>query len=147
MSKTQAVVQAIVAGIKEDIVNFGRYQQLLAQQQVLMQVHETELLSRLNARHEKYHLGLLAQANKRQAQLISLGLPADESGMERLFGALNQASATRVRQLWQQLEALICACKAQNDINGELLAGQQELLNKIMHPEKSGEYYPADCML
>ena len=142
MSNKAQVIQALVSGIKQDIVHFNRYHELLQQQQQLMQRHDSEQLVTLNLRHHKYHDALIAQAKKRQQLLVSLGLTGDENGIERVIAALNPPSAIKLRQLWQQLVGLMAQCKTQNEINGELLAGQQELLTKITNPEHSNEYYP-----
>ncbi len=145
MSNIKQAIQLLVAGIKEDTGNFKRYHQLLIEQQKLMQQHDSQQLMQLNIRHEKYHQALLAQANKRKQILVNLGLPGDDQGMETVISALSAKPAAQVRQMWQQLKTLVAQCQQQNNINGELLASQQQLLDKMIRPNTQDEYHPTRC--
>ena len=142
MSNIKVVIQLLIAGIKEDIANFEQYHQLLQQQQLLMKQHDSEQLLAINIRHERYHQGLLKQAEKRKKQLLSIGLTGDDKGMENIINALSEKPATQVRQMWQELKALVEQCKKQNEINGELLASQQLLISKLINPSQADAYSP-----
>ncbi|WDE05167.1 flagellar export chaperone FlgN [Thalassomonas viridans] len=143
MNNVQQGLRGLVNGIKQDIIYYTRFQALLKEQQVAMQRHDSEKLLQVNQRHEKLYQVILAQAKKRKAILLKLGVSADNEGIEKVFNSLNHVSKGRVYELWQQLQQLTLDCQQQNDINGRLLAAQHELLNKLLHPQESGEYAPA----
>lgn len=142
MITSKETIQALATGIKKDIVNFQRYQQLLEQQLVLMQQHDSEGLLKLNQRHEKYHQALLSHAQKRRKQLVSIGFTGDEQGMEAMIIKLPPKAEAQVSKLWQHLRESMLRCKRQNDSNGEILAVQQQLLNKLINPNDQYEYQP-----
>ncbi|WDE12119.1 flagellar protein FlgN [Thalassomonas haliotis] len=143
MNNVQQGLRALVNGIKQDIIYYTRFQALLKEQQVAMQRHDSEKLVKVNQRHEKLYQLILTQAKKRKAILLKFGVTADNQGIETVFNSLNHVSKGRVYELWQQLEQLTLDCQQQNEINGRLLAAQHELLNKLIHPQDSGEYRPA----
>ncbi|WP_440875233.1 flagellar export chaperone FlgN [Thalassotalea sp. PLHSN55] len=142
MSQIKQTIQLLVAGIKEDLTHFQRYHQLLIEQQSLMQQHNSEQLMLLNKRHEKYHHALLQQSNKRKKLLLELGLSADDAGMDAVISALSAKPAAQVQQMWHALKNLVAQCQQQNQRNGELLASQQQLLNKMLRPDSQNEYCP-----
>lgn len=143
MNSIREGLRALVNGIKQDISHYTHFQALLKEQQQLMQQHNSEKLLKVNERHEKLYQLILLQAKKRKSILLKIGVTADSAGIETVFNALDRSSKGRVDQLWQQLQQLTVNCQRQNDINGRLLASQHELLNKLLNPQASGEYFPA----
>ena len=83
-----------------------------------------------------------ASARARSEQLRTLGQTGDTQGMTRLLERLAPKLAAELRPLWQHLEQALTRCRALNERNGMLLAGQKELLAQMLGSDNSG-YAPA----
>lgn len=142
MSKVRQAMLMLINGLKLDISHYSLFIALLKEQQSLMQQHDSDKLTQLNLRHEKLLNNILTQAEKRKKIMLSIGVTADDAGMEKVLNSLDRVSRERVSELWQRLKILAQLCQDQNDINGQLLASQHELLNKILYPENKEEYQP-----
>lgn len=142
MSTARQAMLVLINGLKKDISHYTLFHALLKEQHSLMQQHNSDKLLLLNQRQEKLHSAILTQAERRKKIMLGIGVSADESGMERLLNSLDRVSRERVSELWERLKTLTLSCKKQNEINGQLLSSQQELLNKLLYPEQKGEYQP-----
>lgn len=142
MSSARQAMLVLINGLKKDISHYTLFNALLKEQYSLMQQHNSDKLLQLNQRQEKLHSAILTQAQRRKKIMLGIGVSADEAGMERLLDSLDRVSRERVSELWNRLKTLTLNCKKQNEINGQLLSSQQELLNKLLYPEQKGEYQP-----
>ncbi len=142
MSAVRQAMLVLINGLKQDISHYNYFNALLKKQHALMQQHNSDKLIQLNQSQEKLHDAILTQAQQRKKIMLGLGVSADEAGMVQLLNSLDNASRERVSGLWQRLKTLTLSCKKQNEINGQLLSSQQELLNKLLYPENKGEYHP-----
>lgn len=142
MSQVRQAMLMLINGLKLDISHYSLFISLLKEQQSLMQQHDSDKLIQLNLRHEKLLNSISTQAERRKKIMLGIGVTADDAGMEQILNLLDRISRERVSALWQRLKILTQLCQDQNDINGQLLASQHELLNKILYPENKGEYLP-----
>lgn len=142
MSSVRQAMLVLINSLKKDISHYSLFNALLKEQYSLMQQHNSEKLLQLNQRQEKLHSIILTQAQRRKKIMLGIGVSADEAGIERLLNSLDRVSRERVSELWERLKTLTLNCQKQNELNGQLLSSQQELLNKVLYPENTGEYQP-----
>ncbi len=135
------IVRALIEGINRDISGYGKLTTMLERQRTLMLERNNDKLSEHN-RQQRDLCGLLKKNAVYRSQLLShLGLPANNIGMERLIRALPAPVKGRARDLWRKLIARIERSQSLNDANGELLAGQMQVINKMLNTKESG--YPS----
>jgi len=133
----QAALKELLQGIQADLNALRQLRPLLQEQRTLLCQHGNDGLAPLNERHNMLVEGMQQRADARCRLLKQLGCNPDERGMATLLERLPPELATRARPLWQQLHQQLQDCKTQNDINGRILAGQQEMLREMLFPEKS----------
>lgn len=138
----RAALVALIRGVREDIGRCDGIEALLAEQRQALIRHDVDGLAALNAtlRGELARMGTSARA--RSEQLRTLGQSGDTQGMTRLLERLAPALAAELRPLWQRLEQALARCRALNERNGMLLAGQKELLAQTLGGDNPG-YAPA----
>lgn len=135
MNSAQVVLKELLQGIQSDLNALRQLRPLLQEQRTLLCQHGGEGLTPLNERHAALVESMQQRAQARCRLLAQLGCDPDERGMTALLERLPPELATRARPLWQQLHQQLQDCKTQNDINGRILAGQQETLRAMMFPE------------
>ncbi len=140
MSKVRQCIIALISGLKTDIKNYSRFHELLHKQQSLMQQHKNEELITLNQDHSILLETIREQAIRRKQLMYNIGVTADNAGMEKILAALDAKSSPQVALLWEKLKQLTHNCHNQNEVNGQLLALQSELLNKVLHTQPQDEY-------
>ena len=142
MSKVRQFIIALISGLKADIKNYSRFHELLHKQHNLMQQHNSEELITLNQDHGILLETISEQAIRRKQLMHHIGVTADNAGMEKILAALDAQSGPQVAILWDKLKQLTHHCHNQNEVNGQLLALQSELLNKVLHIQPQDEYSP-----
>lgn len=125
-------IASLLQGLREDQQGYQQLLELLREQHLLLCRLDSQGLLGLNRRHADAVEPLRARAKERGQCLLRLGCSADPAGMEQLLTRLPRTLADYLRDLWAQLQQGVQACKQQNDINGRLLAGQQELLRQLL---------------
>lgn len=135
MNAQQSALKELLQGIQADLNALRQLRPLLQEQRTLLCQHGSDGLAPLNERHAALVGGMQQRANARSRLLAQLGCDPNERGMTHLLERLPQEVATRARPLWQQLHQQLQDCKTQNDINGRILAGQQEMLKAMLFPE------------
>lgn len=135
MNSAQTVLKELLQGIQSDLNALRQLRPLLQEQRTLLCQHGSDALAPLNERHSALVDGMQQRARIRSRLLSQLGCDPNERGMTSLLERLPPELATRARPLWQQLHQQLQDCKTQNDINGRILAGQQETLRSMLFPE------------
>ena len=135
MNNAQSVLKELLQGIQSDLNALRQLRPLLQEQRTLLCQHGGEGLTPLNERHAALVDGMQQRASSRSQLLSQLGCDPNEHGMSTLLERLPPELATRARPLWQQLHQQLQDCKTQNEINGRILAGQQETLRAMLFPE------------
>ena len=126
------IIRALIEGINRDINGYAKLAKMLEQQRTLMLDRNNDKLSEHNQQQQAL-CELLKKNSVYRSQLLSnLGLPANNLGMERLIAALPAPGKTKVLNLWQKLVAQIEQSQSLNDANGELLANQMQVINKLL---------------
>lgn len=128
----RATLVALVEGVKADITRCSGIEALLAEQRRALMRRDTDRLRALNAELEEHLAAMRASARARSRHLRLLGQSADEHGLTRLLDRLPPALANELRPLWQRLRQGLSRCRAANERNGMLLAGQKELIGQLL---------------
>ncbi|WKE66525.1 flagellar protein FlgN [Gallaecimonas kandeliae] len=128
----KAALAALVEGVRLDIRRCDELQKLLRHQQHLLARTDSDGLEHLNQALQPA-LDQLGQSARQRSQLLErLGLDGNEHGMTKLLEKLPEKLARELSPLWQALVQRLGQCKALNERNGSLLAGQQEVLKDVM---------------
>lgn len=73
-------------------------------------------------------------ASERSQLMRKLGLPCNETGVNRIFNALPAKIATQARKQWTLLGSLVKQCQQDNQSNGQSSAAFQELVSQLKQP-------------
>ncbi len=73
-------------------------------------------------------------ASERSQLMRKLGLPCNESGVNRIFNALPAKIGTQARTQWTLLGSLVKQCQQDNQSNGQSSAAFQELVSQLKQP-------------
>jgi flagella synthesis protein FlgN len=103
-------------------------------------------------RHQQERLGRIAGAiaalvdtlEARRAQRVELAtrLTGPNPSMTQVFSLLRPEARARLEADWQALEQMVLAAKAAGKRNGELLAEQYTIMQRVLHGENQ-TYEPA----
>ncbi|WP_229415708.1 flagellar export chaperone FlgN [Pseudoduganella armeniaca] len=96
-------------------------------------------------RHQRERLGSIAAAiadlvdtlETRRARRVELAtvLAGPQPTMEAIFALLRPESRARVQEDWAALEQMVGAAKAGGKRNGDLLAEQYTIMQRVLHGE------------
>ncbi len=139
MTKKETV-RALIEGINRDMSGYNKLSNMLEQQRKLMLERNNEKLSEHNYQQQSLCELLKKNALYRSQLLSNLGLPANNIGMERLINALPTPGKEKALALWQGLVSQIEQSQQLNDANGELLANQMQVINKLLNIKDSSTY-------
>ncbi|MBM7072866.1 flagellar protein FlgN [Shewanella sp. 202IG2-18] len=134
------IVRALIEGINRDISGYNKLAKLLEMQRQLMLDRDNDKLSEHSQQQQALCELLKKNAVYRSQLLSNLGLPANNIGMERLINALPAPGKGKALILWQGLVSQIEHSQQLNDANGELLAGQMQVINKLLNIKDSSTY-------
>ncbi|RYV00779.1 flagellar biosynthesis protein FlgN [Shewanella sp. OPT22] len=134
------IVRALIEGINRDINGYSKLTRLLETQRQLMLNRDNDKLAEHHLQQQALCELLKKNAIYRSQLLSNLGLPANNIGMERLINALPAPGKSKALALWQGLVAQIEHSQQLNDANGELLAGQMQVINKLLNIKDSSTY-------
>ncbi|SHH19767.1 flagellar protein FlgN [Ferrimonas marina] len=132
-------LQILVREIRQDIEDYKQLRSLLRHQRELLQRRDSQALEQHNPRQNALCQTLARRAKRRGEILESLGVSADNGGMDRLIKALAAQSQKPLLALWQQLGSLVKECQLENEVNGKLLANQKALLDRVLNVEQANQ--------
>lgn len=130
----QDAMRALLAGIAADLVAYPQLQQLLRQQ------FEAAL------GHKAAELGAAAEAistlvdamQQRRAERVALAqrLVGETGNMAQAFALLKSPTREKMEADWASLETAVTECKRLSKRNGDLLAEQYTILQRVLHGEE-----------
>jgi len=136
----QDAMRALLGGIAADLQAYAQLQQLLQQQ------FEAAL------RHKAADLGTVAEAitalvdamEQRRADRVVLvqRLVGETGNMAQAFALLKNTAREKMEADWTSLEAAVIECKRLSKRNGDLLAEQYTIMQRVLHGEEQ-IYAPA----
>ena len=132
MTRDQAVAR-LLDGVQADLTACGTIRDLLERQfQAAMRHRGTELT--LLAEALTPELDAMEQRRQQRVQLVR-ALLGPQATMDDLFGSLPAPQRTRGQAHWEQLETLVRDCKQATTRNGNLMAEQFTIMQRLLHGE------------
>ncbi|PQO89899.1 flagellar protein FlgN [Massilia phosphatilytica] len=132
MTRDQAVAR-LLDGIAADMSACGTIRELLERQfQAALRHRATELATLAGALTPE--LDAMEQRRLQRVQLVR-ALLGPQATMDDLFGSLPVPQRTRGQADWEQLEALVRDCKHATTRNGNLMAEQFTIMQRLLHGE------------
>ena len=132
MTRDQAVAR-LLDGIQADLGACGAIRDLLEHQFQAALRHRGAELSTLAAQLTP-ELDAMEQRRLQRVQLVR-ALLGPQATMDDLFGSLPALLRTRGQAAWEQLEALVRDCKQATARNGNLMAEQFTIMQRLLHGE------------
>jgi flagella synthesis protein FlgN len=122
----------VVRGIRSDLSLCGKLEVFLSEQRKHLSMAETDLLEKVNLEIEELTLSLSKSSQIRAEAMSKFGLAPNKSGIESLTKKLPKNLAEEVSEQFLGLEKAIERCRAVNDRNGEVLAGQKSMIDTLL---------------
>ncbi|MTI13475.1 flagellar protein FlgN [Sansalvadorimonas verongulae] len=104
---------------------------LLAQHRYLLERNMVEVENSAN-QLRVYVDRIRLNAHRRNQQLVSAGLSADDAGMRQHIQSLPEVQKITTEQLWQDLEARVGRCRELNIVNGRLQGRLRVVTSKLL---------------
>lgn len=136
----QEIYKHLLSKLNYELDAYRRLQALLLEQHKHMSQHKTQMLAEINASEQSLLAELRKLAQQRSQLLRSIGLNADEQGMKHFLAELPQSLRDKAEPVWEQIYQQLCLCKSQNELNGRLLATQQDLIKRMLFGEPDPDY-------
>ena len=136
----QFALKQIISTLQQDAELLSQLSPLLQKQYVLMNLRQSAELEQLN-QQAAVLLELLQQnATERQSAMAALQLQPTTQGFERLLAILPEKIRDASQQLLNKVKRHTELCQQLNQKNGELLARQRQLMQKLMGMESKTSY-------
>lgn len=133
-------MQQLLRDIADDTAGYRALQDLLAEQFDAAIRHQQERLGTVAAA-----IGALTdELEARRVRRVELAtlLTGPQPSMERVFALLRPDARARLEADWQALGRMVAAVKAAGKRNGELLAEQFTIMQRVLHGDHQ-DYEPA----
>ncbi|WP_220492819.1 MULTISPECIES: flagellar export chaperone FlgN [unclassified Pseudoalteromonas] len=105
---------------------------LLSQRDIQLEEHNIKMLKLLDSLNDSH--------TKRDAFLVSLGLPSGKEGLTQLRSKLPSDVNAITNKLLQELEIKTKTCKMMNERSGQLLSSQRRLMQRLTGGENKQAY-------
>ena len=105
---------------------------LLSQRDIQLEEHNIKMLKLLDSLNDSH--------SKRDAFLVSLGLPSGKEGLTQLRSKLPSDVNAITTKLLQELEIKTKTCKMMNERSGQLLSSQRRLMQHLTGGENKQAY-------
>jgi flagella synthesis protein FlgN len=133
MTRDQAVAR-LLDGIQDDLQACGVVRELLERQFQAALRHQGAELSVL-AEELMPQLEAMEARRTQRVQLVR-ALSGAGAGMEHWFASLAAPQRSRARAAWTELERLVRECKQATARNGNLMADQYSVMQRLLHGEE-----------
>jgi flagella synthesis protein FlgN len=134
------ISRGLLSELNYELKAYQRLLNIMLEQHRLMATHQTTALTELNVREQQLLSVLKQQAQRRSQLLRHIGFNPDEQGMKQFLATLPQPLYERVEPIWNKIYQQLRLCKAQNELNGRLLASQHDVLNRLLFGEPDPDY-------
>lgn len=135
----RGLLRALLLGVQADLASLQQLRALLQAQRSLLCQHAGNELAPLNERHAQLIATLEHNARQRSEYLQRMGFKANAGGMSHLLAHLPANVAQKLAPQWERLHRELRELKLENEINGRILAGQQEVVRALLLPD-TGDY-------
>lgn len=132
--------KVVITGLQQDTELLTELSTVLQQQYVLMSLRQSEQLEQLNQQAHQLLAQLQQNASKRQHAMQQLQLPLTVQGMQTLLTMLPEKARIASQQLFDTVQQHTRMCQQLNQKNGELLAYQRGLMQKLLGLHDKTQY-------
>lgn len=132
--------KVVITGLQQDTELLTELSTVLQQQYVLMSLRQSEQLEQLNQQAHQLLAQLQQNASKRQHAMQQLQLPLTVQGMQTLLTMLPEKARIASQQLFDTVQQHTRLCQQLNQKNGELLAYQRGLMQKLLGLHDKTQY-------
>ena len=132
MTRDQAVAR-LLDGVRADLGACGTIRELLERQFQAALRHRGAELAQL-AGELTPELDAMEERRQQRVQLVR-ALLGPQATMDDLFGSLPAPQRMRGETDWNKLEALVRVCKQATTRNGNLMAEQFTIMQRLLHGE------------
>ncbi|WP_333797871.1 flagellar export chaperone FlgN [Rheinheimera sp.] len=136
----QQALKVVIAGLQQDTELLAELGKVLQQQYILMSLRQSEQLEQLNQQAQQLLTKLQLNATERQNAMQQMQLPLSEQGIETLLAMLPEKVRNPSRQLFDKVQQHTQICQQLNQKNGELLAYQRGLMQKLLGLDDKTQY-------
>lgn len=137
---SQQALKAVITALQQDTELLTELSKILQQQYVLMSLRQSEQLEQLNLQAHQLLSQLQQNATQRQDAMQQLQLPLTEQGIQTLLAMLPEKVRTASKQLFDTVQQRTQICQQLNQKNGELLAYQRSLMQKLLGLHDKTQY-------
>ncbi len=137
---SQQALKAVITGLQQDIELLTELSKVLQQQYVLMSLRQSEQLEQLNLQAHQLLAQLQKNATQRQEAMQQLQLPLTDQGIQTLLAMLPEKVRAASKQLFDTVQQRTQICQQLNQKNGELLAYQRSLMQKLLGLHDKTQY-------
>lgn len=136
----QQALKVVITGLQQDTELLAELGKVLQQQYILMSLRQSEQLEQLNQQAHQLLAKLQHNATERQNAMQQMQLPLSEQGIESLLAMLPEKVRNASRQLFDKVQQHTQICQQLNQKNGELLAYQRSLMQKLLGLDDKTQY-------
>ncbi len=137
---SQQALKAVITGLQQDTELLTELSKVLQQQYILMSLRQSEQLEQLNQQAHQLLAQLQQNATQRQDAMQQLQLPLTDQGIQTLLAMLPEKVRTASKQLFDTVQQRTQICQQLNQKNGELLAYQRSLMQKLLGLHDKTQY-------
>jgi flagella synthesis protein FlgN len=137
---SQQALKAVIAGLQKDTELLSELSKVLQQQYVLMSLRRSEQLEQVNQQAHQLLAQLQQNAVQRQDAMQQLQLPLTDQGIQTLLAMLPEKVRIASKQLFDTVQKRTQTCQQLNQKNGELLAYQRGLMQKLLGLHDKTQY-------
>jgi flagella synthesis protein FlgN len=136
----QQALKQIISSLAQDSELLAQLGTLLQQQYVLMSERKSTELTQLNQQATALLTQLQHNASLRTAAMQQLQQPLTAQGLDNLLAQLPERIRLGSQQLLQKVQHHSSLCQQLNAKNGELLAYQRRLMQKLLGLPNKTQY-------
>ncbi len=137
---SQQALKVVISGLQQDTELLAQLGKLLQQQYVLMSTRQSEELQIVNQQAHQLLAQLQQNATQRQDAMQQLQLPLTEQGIKTLLAMLPEKIRIASQLLFDTVQQHTQMCQHLNQKNGELLAYQRGLMQKLLGLHDKTQY-------
>ena len=137
---SQQALKVVIAGLQQDTELLTELSKVLQQQYVLMSLRQSEQLEQTNQQARQLLEQLQQNATQRQDAMLQLQLPLTDLGIQTLLAMLLEKARVASKQLFDTVQQHTQICQQLNQKNGELLAYQRNLMQKLLGLHDKTQY-------
>lgn len=141
MSQRERLLEAMEQDLHQDLDDYVYLRGLMQELRHGLMRCDTDGVQLLNERIQLLLGSAQDRARRRVKVLKAVGLAFDEAGMQAFIALYPTARGRDMQALWTQLGQIAQQCQRLNEVNGQLLASQHEILCQLLEPQRGDGFY------